>query len=431
MSADFSKHPCFSPEAHHRYARVHLPVAPDCNIGCNFCNRKNDCLNESRPGVTSTLLSPHQSIAYLEHITDVLDAPVSVVGIAGPGDPFATPDTTMETLRLVRKRYPDMLLCLASNGLGITPYAKELGELAVGHVTITVNAVDPHVGARIYRFVRPDKTVYRGEEGAQLLLDRQLAAIRALKANGVTVKINTIVIPTVNVGHVEEVARTVAGLGADVHNCIPLYPVKDTPFEHLSEPSIPAMEMLRARCVGYMPQMTHCSRCRADAAGILGQDNAELVQAALSQAASLPLRPTENRPYVAVASLEGVLVNQHLGEAETLWIFERTAAGELEHVDTRPAPQPGGGDERWTSLADRLPDCRALLCAAAGQRPKVILAAKGIRLLVADGLIEEAMEAVYAGHKPRMPARVLDRGSDCDADGVGCGSCAGPGTGCG
>ena len=43
-------HPCFEADAHHTHARVHVPVAPRCNVQCNFCSRKFDCVNESRPG---------------------------------------------------------------------------------------------------------------------------------------------------------------------------------------------------------------------------------------------------------------------------------------------------------------------------------------------------------------------------------------------
>jgi hypothetical protein len=39
-------HPCYSEEAHHHYARMHVAVAPACNIQCNYCNRKYDCSNE-------------------------------------------------------------------------------------------------------------------------------------------------------------------------------------------------------------------------------------------------------------------------------------------------------------------------------------------------------------------------------------------------
>jgi nitrogen fixation protein NifB len=65
---DFKNHPCFDKEAHKKFGRVHLPVAPRCNIQCNFCNRKYDCMNESRPGVTSTVLTPQQAIAYLRDV---------------------------------------------------------------------------------------------------------------------------------------------------------------------------------------------------------------------------------------------------------------------------------------------------------------------------------------------------------------------------
>ena len=98
---DFNSHPCFSKDAHKKYGRVHLPVAPRCNMQCNFCNRKYDCVNESRPGVTSAVLTPPQALAYLDHVL-ASRREISVVGIAGPGEPFANSDETMQTLRLVR-----------------------------------------------------------------------------------------------------------------------------------------------------------------------------------------------------------------------------------------------------------------------------------------------------------------------------------------
>jgi nitrogen fixation protein NifB len=55
-------HPCYSEEAHHHYARMHVAVAPACNIQCNYCNRKYDCSNESRPGVVSQKLTPDQAV---------------------------------------------------------------------------------------------------------------------------------------------------------------------------------------------------------------------------------------------------------------------------------------------------------------------------------------------------------------------------------
>ena len=64
-----SEHPCFSENACHFFGRMHLPVAPNCNIQCNYCVRKFDCVNESRPGVTSKVLTPPEA---LERVKEVL-----------------------------------------------------------------------------------------------------------------------------------------------------------------------------------------------------------------------------------------------------------------------------------------------------------------------------------------------------------------------
>ncbi|MFW5693191.1 MAG: hypothetical protein ACOCWL_03150, partial [Thermoguttaceae bacterium] len=66
MTLDLSRHPCFHADGRRRFGRIHLPVAPKCNLQCNFCDRRFDCVNESRPGVTSVILSPPQALAYLE-----------------------------------------------------------------------------------------------------------------------------------------------------------------------------------------------------------------------------------------------------------------------------------------------------------------------------------------------------------------------------
>ena len=129
---DFANHPCFNAEARHTTARVHLPVAPKCNVQCNFCNRKYDCVNESRPGVTSSVLEPDAAVDYLSSVLDRIPN-VAVVGIAGPGDPFANPEETLKTMELVGSKYPDKLLCLATNGLGLPEYADRVAALNVSH----------------------------------------------------------------------------------------------------------------------------------------------------------------------------------------------------------------------------------------------------------------------------------------------------------
>jgi nitrogen fixation protein NifB len=425
---DFNNHPCFSKDAHTKFGRVHLPVAPRCNIQCNFCNRKYDCINESRPGVTSNVLTPGQAVAYLENV--VAKRPeISVVGIAGPGDPFANADETMETLRLVRRKFPKLMLCVATNGMGIGPYIDELADLQTSHVTITMTAIDPEIGAKIYAWVRDGRRPLRGVEGAAALQARQIEALVRLKERGVVVKINSIIIPGINDEHIPEVAAKVAGLGADIMNCMALVPVKGAAFEELAPPDNLMTARVRLQSGRHVKQMMHCARCRADAVGLIGEEMTAEQHDEVKHFASMTLNPLEDevRPYVAVATLEGALVNQHLGEADRLAIYAQdlAAAGMFRLVEVRQAPAEGGGVSRWAALGEKLKDCRAILVTAAGPAPQKALAATGIKIIEMEGVIDEGLKAVFANQP--VPASLKRRFNGCGAGT----SCKGTGTGCG
>ena len=425
---DFSNHPCFSKDAHKKYGRIHLPVAPRCNIQCNFCNRKYDCLNESRPGVTSTVLTPQQALAYLSDV--VAKRPeIVVTGIAGPGDPFANPQETMETLRLVRRKFPKMILCVATNGLGVVPCIDEIADLKVSHITITINAVDPVIGGKIYSWVRDGKRPLRGEEAAAALGTKQIEALVRLKARGIVVKVNTIIMPGINDDHIPDIAKKVSALGADIMNLMPLVPVKGAMFEDVPPPDTMTVARLRLQCGQLLPQMTHCARCRADAVGYIGEDMTAGQHDVLKHYANSSLNPAEDdaRPFVAVTTMEGVLVNQHLGEAERFIVYERDAAapGNFHLKEIRSAPPGGGGDARWAALAESLKDCRALLVNAAGPTPMKVLTQHGLKVVEMEGLIDEGLRAVFANQP--IPAAMKRRFTSCGA-GI---SCKGTGTSCG
>ncbi|MGB5771573.1 MAG: nitrogenase cofactor biosynthesis protein NifB, partial [Crocosphaera sp.] len=102
-----AKHPCYSEDAHHHYARMHVAVAPACNIQCNYCNRKYDCANESRPGVVSEVLTPEEA-AHKALVIGGKIPQMTVVGIAGPGDPLANPKQTFGTFELIADKAPDI-----------------------------------------------------------------------------------------------------------------------------------------------------------------------------------------------------------------------------------------------------------------------------------------------------------------------------------
>ncbi|MBM9616816.1 nitrogenase cofactor biosynthesis protein NifB [Desulfobulbus rhabdoformis] len=420
---NFEKHPCYNVKAKGKYGRVHLPVAPKCNIQCNYCNRKYDCVNESRPGVTSTLLSPEQARVYMDKVLEK-EPRISVAGIAGPGDPFANPEETLGTMRLIKRDHPETILCLSTNGMNLAPYVPELAELGISHVTITLNAVDTEISQHIYAWVRDGKVLYRGKQGAELLLARQLQAIESLKQHGITVKVNTIIIPGVNDHHIPVLAARLKELGVDLHNCIAMIPNADTAFEHLEEPSKEMMNRVRKEAEEYVPQMRHCARCRADAVGLLDNDKTEEFRGCLSSCSQLPKPKETVRPYVAVATLEGVLVNQHLGEATRFQIWGEDGQGGYQVVEERPAPATGGGSQRWHNISRLLSDCRAVLVNDLGDSPKEILKKKGVQPVTMAGFIERGLEAVYTG---RGLSQLQGRMRKCSSKGA----CAGGGNGCG
>jgi len=431
----FKNHPCFDAEARHKYSRIHLPVAPACNVQCAFCNRKFDCMNESRPGVTSAILTPPQA---LQHLLKVLERrpETTVVGIAGPGDPFAQPELTLETLRLVRDRLPDMLLCIASNGLNLAPYADELSKLKVSHVTITINDVNPAIVSQIYEWVMENGRKLTGLAAARLLIERQVEAVLALKAHGMIVKVNSILIPGINDLHMGDLADKLHDLGVDMMNCIPLIPVSGTKFGGIPAPEADLVARVRAETGRHLPQMTHCGRCRADAAGKIGEDMCEDVMKSLQEASKSPtseknvpetakdplteLKSMPTRPYVAVASREGMLINQHLGEAERLAIYAK-APDNFELIAVRETPPRGDGDARWEALANLLKDCRAVVVSAAGRKPSEFLEERGVRVIEMEGMVADGLEIAFAGQDvPVYLRKPLRCGTGCGGSGNGC-----------
>jgi nitrogen fixation protein NifB len=388
---------------------------------CNYCNRDFECVNESRPGVTCKVLTPVQAAGYLDSVLERIGN-IRVVGIAGPGDPFANAEETLETLALVRSHYPEMILCLATNGLELSRYVNDLADLNLSHVTVTVNAVDPAIGKAIYAWARRDKRMYRGEEAAGVILESQIESIRKLKEKKITVKVNTVVIPGINDHQAGAVARRVSGLGADIMNCIPLYHVAGTPFEALTPPSPERMKAVREDAGATMPQMGHCARCRADAAGLIGEPHKEeivrlLEKASLSQS-------SEEKLYVAVASMEGFFVNQHLGEAAALWIYG-IKDGKADLIERRPTPAAGSGPSRWSRLAESLADCNTVLASGIGPHPQTVLKKAGIEVVVMEGLAAEGVEAVLGKREiPKILLRTAGRcgiGGQCKGNGMGCG----------
>ncbi|MFZ3129613.1 MAG: radical SAM protein [Desulfosporosinus sp.] len=260
-------HPCFSTKGHGKTGRIHLAVAPGCNIACNYCVRKFDCANESRPGVTSRVQSSEEALQTVSKAkASAIGAKLTVVGIAGPGEPLANP-ATFETLRGVKRDFPEMILCLSTNGLLLPEKIAELTAIGVSHVTITINTLDEKIGARIYSRVRWKGKTIIGPDAAGILINRQLTGLTLAVKAGMTVKINTVLISGVNDQLLYSLGVEIKKRGAHLHNIMPLIP--QGKLAHSIAPTREHLTRSRGNLSSLLPQMTHCQQCRADAVGVL------------------------------------------------------------------------------------------------------------------------------------------------------------------
>lgn len=368
-------HPCFAIGARKTVGRLHLPVAPRANARTRFIGD-----GKSEPAIT-----PEEALRWLNHVV-TQDKPISLVGITGPGDPLAVPGPSLRTLRLVRQRHPGISLCLTTLGINGAEYADELAELGLSHVTLLVDAVSPEMAEKIYAWIRPSTKTVPLAEAAKLLVDEQAKAVVALKKAGLVVKINTMVYPGCNAGHVEEIAAAMSTLGADIMAVVPFIPAAGEPVapELLAEARDRA-----ARHIDLMPAWTECGK------GLVGLDRPDRQNASVTV---LP-KPTKERPNVAVVSSTGMDVDLHLGHAIQALVYGPREDGLSCLLGSRDLPEPGSGAKRWEALADILDDCFVILTASAGDKPREILSRKGLSVLITDGGIEGTVDVLYGGGK--------------------------------
>ncbi len=438
-------HPCYSEEAHHHYARMHVAVAPACNIQCHYCNRKYDCANESRPGVVSELLSPDRAVKKVMAVAASIPQ-MTVLGIAGPGDPLANPERTLSTFRELTDKAPDIKLCVSTNGLALPDLVDELCEHNIDHVTITINCVDPEVGAKIYPWIFWKNRRIKGAKGAKILIEQQQKGLEMLVERGVLVKVNSVMIPGVNDEHLKEVSKIVKAKGAFLHNVMPLIAEAEhgTFYGVMGQrgPTHDELQALQDECAGDMNMMRHCRQCRADAVGLLGEDRGaeftmdkiedmeidyekamearKQVHAAIeanreaqrklspegfvSLAQIKGARKKETRPVLMAVATEGHgLINQHFGHAREFLVYEASAT-DVRFIGHRKVDLCcSGGDtcgDAETALQKTiraLEGCEAVLCSKIGYEPWGMLEDAGITPNGEHAMepIEEAVASVY------------------------------------
>ncbi|MDU2064440.1 MAG: nitrogenase cofactor biosynthesis protein NifB [Sporomusaceae bacterium] len=414
LEAKTKKHPCYSFEAHQSFARMHLPVAPQCNISCNYCNRKFDCVNESRPGVTSEVLAPKQAKLKFDYVKEKIGQ-LSVVGIAGPGDALANWDKTKASIALIRAENPDMVFCMSTNGLMLPQYAAEIAALGVTHLTVTVNCLDSKIGAKIYKHVFYEGVKYEGEAGAAILLKNQLAGIEQAIRLGLVVKINIVMLPGINDRHIPDVVKQMKALGVFITNIMPLIPAPGSAFQDFPQTSMKDVQAMRDRCELDVQQMRHCKQCRADAIGLLGEDRSAefrelFTESEATAVAAEAANQTDRSFKIAVTSKYGKLIDLHFGHATEFLIYEIDGRA-AKLVERRALPKYCLGvtecDDAETKrdvIMEQLSDCDAVLTMRIGYQAQKRLAERGVTAIEYCYTLEEGLR--YALEQLRLPQAV-------------------------
>jgi nitrogen fixation protein NifB len=383
-------------------------------------------------------------------VTGVQTCALPIFGIAGPGDPLANPERTFATFRELSEKAPDIKLCVSTNGLALPDSVEELSKHNIDHVTITINCVDPDVGAKIYPWVFWKNKRVMGREGAAILIEQQQKGLEMLTARGILVKVNSVMIPGVNDEHLAEVSKVVKAKGAFLHNVMPLIaePEHGTFYGLMGQPSPTAEELqkLQDACAGDMNMMRHCRQCRADAVGLLGEDRGqeftmdkieamdidyeaamvkraavhaeiakELAEKDKARAAVAAVKAqlvaiegakpvAASRPVLmAVTTKGGGVINEHFGHAREFLVYEASSAGVrfIGHRKTTPFCEGNSSCGEGESALDEslrvLKGCEVVLSAKVGFEPWGPLEAAGIQPNGEHAMepIEEAVAAVY------------------------------------
>ncbi len=397
-------HPCFN-GCGSQYARMHLPIAPKCNIQCNYCVRKFDCPNESRPGVTTEVLSPEDAARKYQMVKEKIPN-LKVVGIAGPGDSLAEFEKTKRTLELIRAADPEVTFCLSTNGLMLPLYADELVELGVSHVTVTMNAVNATIGAKIYKHIDYMGNRYYGEVGAAILMANQLAGLKRLTTLGIVCKVNIVMLKGINEFHIPIVVAKAKELGCEITNIMQMIPVKGSAFENMPLTSNKEITEMRKKCELSMKQMYHCRQCRADAIGTLDNDQSINFRGCTGGSCSTEEKKeqVEEKPILfAVSSKSGVLVDQHFGHATDFYIYEykdnnirfkerRSVSKYCDGSESCDGMGGGSKEGKIDAILETVKDCKGVLAMRIGEAPKQRLKENSIETFTTYDRIEDAVK---------------------------------------
>jgi nitrogen fixation protein NifB len=99
-------------------------------------------------------------------------------------------------------------------------------------------------------------------DAADVLISNQMAGILKVIKAGLSLKVNSVLIPGVNDKHMVPLARQLKDMGVKLMNIMPLIP--SGKMKHFSAPECEDLRNIRLACEAVLPQFWWCKQCSAD-----------------------------------------------------------------------------------------------------------------------------------------------------------------------
>jgi nitrogen fixation protein NifB len=266
----FVHHPCFAGNREDLWVRIHLPVAACCNVKCIFCDGYGGAsCHTSKPGYSSKIMSPDAAV---ERTMKELarNSRLRIIAISGPGEPLVNPET-FATLQRIIEQGVDAKFCLSTNGVMLSEMLTSLSDLNISTISVSMSTQSHVIATRLYQWANINGRILRGQQMGKEIVSRQLHGIELAADSGICVKVNTILIPELNMGDIGPLSKSISKAGARLQNITPLIPCDAA--ASLRAPSVKELENARKIASRSILQFTHCKQCRSDVIGVPGNDS--------------------------------------------------------------------------------------------------------------------------------------------------------------
>jgi nitrogen fixation protein NifB len=220
------------------------------------------------PGFSRQIMTPEDAIVRTK--VEIERNPLlRIVAISGPGEPLANPET-FKTLEIIRREFKDIAICMSTNGTLLEDNVNWLRKTKVETITVSMSTASSATASTIYEWAKFGDDILQNEEMGSRIVDSQLRGISKASNAGIHVKVNSILIPEINMQDILPLAREIHSAGASLQNIVPLVP--NDKFSSYRAPTIKELTDIRKEASNFMKQFTHCKQCRSDVVGIPGFD---------------------------------------------------------------------------------------------------------------------------------------------------------------